>query len=264
MSSNLFKLNGQGEKFVNYRFADQTNFGILKTYFENLELEFIYSRTQVFVSLNSDNDDSGAESISYPYALGVVPTFKSFNFETESSHMAGSIVGLVSKGVATFIGALATVSHNPLQVTSIKLIEVNPDGTINETLVERAQIESESPEDLATVMGSPNIELSQWKLEIPATTNIGDTSALANIAFNNIISDQYASPLYPDGGVQRLLNDSTIADKFSLAVRQRYQVALLGGIKACCSTSTSCNGCTSSSCSCFGRKPESEPSEADA
>lgn len=59
MSSNLFKLNGQGEKFVNSRFANEINFGILKNYFEDLDLEFIYFRTQAFVSLNSDDTESG-------------------------------------------------------------------------------------------------------------------------------------------------------------------------------------------------------------
>lgn len=203
----------------------------------------------------------GDESMSNPFAIGVVPTFKNFDFGSETDHIAGSIVGLVSKGVATFIGALATVNHDPLEVSSIKLIEVNPDETITETLVTRAQIQSESPEDLAVTMGSPNIDLSKWKLEGAATTNIGDTSALASIAFNNIITDQYSSPMYPTGGVQKLLNDSTIADKFSLAVRQRYQVALFGGFKACCSSSTSCNGCTSTSCSCLGKKPEEPTTE---
>jgi hypothetical protein len=246
MSTNLFKLCGIGERFVNSRFDQFASFQTLKTYFENQNMDFIYERAQVFVAVNTD-DVNGLPQSSLPFCIGVVPTFESFDFNNSPSHNAASIVGYVTDNAATFIGVEVSVNHSPLELASFKLVEINQNGGIETNIVLRSQVNSETPEALANALGVPDINILDWNLSL-ATTNIADTSALASMAFNNIINDSYASGLYPIGGVQRLLNDNTLADKFSLAIRQRYSDAI-DSIMVCTSTSTSCNGCTSSSTS---------------
>jgi hypothetical protein len=246
MATNLFKLCGIGERFVDSRFEQFQNFQTLKSYFENRNMNFIYERAQIFVAVNSD-DENGSAQASLPFCIGVVPTFKTFDFYNSPSHNAASIVGYVTENSAMFIGVEVTVKHSPLELASFTLVEIGQNGEIETNEILRSEINLKTPEEIANALGVPDIDISQWNLNL-ATTNIGDTSALASMAFNNIINDNYASSLYPDGGVQRLLNDNTLADKFSLAVRQRYSNAI-GSIMVCTSTSTSCNGCTSSSSS---------------
>jgi hypothetical protein len=246
MSTNLFKLCGIGERFVESRFEQFQNFQLLKNYFTSKGMNFINERSQIFIAVNSD-DKNGVPQSSTPFCIGVVPTFESFDFKTTSSHNAASIVGYVTDDSATFIGVEVNVNHDPLEIASFTLVEIDPNAEIVTNEVLRREVSLMTPEEIATALGVPDIDISKWNLNL-ATTNIGDTSALASMAFNNIINDNFASPLYPSGGVQRLLNDNTLADKFSLAVRQRYSTAI-GSIMVCTSTSTSCNGCTSSSSS---------------
>ena len=79
MSTNLFKLCGIGERFVESRFEQFQNYQVLKNYFTSKGMNFINERAQIFVAVNSDDID-GVPQSSTPFCIGVVPTFESFDF----------------------------------------------------------------------------------------------------------------------------------------------------------------------------------------
>ena len=236
-----------GPKFIERRFASREHYQILLAHFQKMGLEFHSDRAQVMIGVNVE-DDYEKPSTTLPFVIGILPSFKSFNFEDEASHIAASIVGYRTETTATFIAAYVVVNHRPLGLGDFTLVEFDADGQLVETFVPIDELRCATPESLAEQMGQAPINPEQWDQDAGAP-NITDTSTLAALAYNGMF-DRYAVPLYPPGSVQRLLNDTPVTEKFSLAVRQRYSDTL-ASISFCTSTSTSSNICTSTSSSSF-------------
>jgi hypothetical protein len=74
-----------------------------------------------------------------------------------------------------------------------------------------------------------------------------DLPRLAAGVFSELVNDRYARPLYPPGAISNLMRDTVLVQKWSAAQRVRYNAAL--SRIPICSSSSSCNGCTSTSTS---------------
>jgi len=232
--------NDEARKITESQSEADKGFQILKEYLTSKELGFNYDRNIGFVGVNPEKPDAS-------YTMVVSPTFKNFVFEETPSHAAASIVSFYSGGKASHTAAIATINHEPLQISEITLLEVGKDGNVVETTVDRKVLESQSAEEIAKRMGTSHLEGDS---AIVADTSVAseDQRLMTGYVMETLLNDNYAAPLYPAEGVQTLMQDSGISKKFNQAVELRANLFDLGFEITIC-TSTSSNACTSTSSS---------------
>lgn len=190
----------------------------------------------------------GGDSSLQSAMLTISPSFRPFPPDA-TSHEAASIVGL-SYGEHSS-GVLAThvvVGHRPYQILSFSVLELDGNGGVVQRSVSRERLQSGTAEEIAAELGPPLIDESQ-AISAPEMSQ-GDMLQLAAVAFNTILNDSYARPLYPPEGIESLLADTPLIQKWAMVQSSRFAAAALPRIiPICSSSSTSCNSCTSTSTS---------------
>ncbi len=232
--------NGTAQQIVLQQFEGDANYQAFKASFEAEGKQFFYDR---IIGLVGVNPEKPGES----YTMAIVPSFVDFNFEADPSHEAASIVCFSAGGVRTTIAANAVITHNPLQIASITLKEIGTDGSIVDTMINRVTLVNQTPEQIAAGLSTAHLNSPNAKVA-PTNVEHNDMATIAASALDELLNDNYASGLYPTGGVGLLSADGVIAGRFSQAIGLRaFEMEPIFGIDIVVCTSCSSNACTSSS-----------------
>jgi hypothetical protein len=247
MASNFSVLGNKfARTFVEVQCEQHAQYLALISYLKSLGLGGNHNRDMAFIGVNADPDTSGNSFASAPFLVVIVPTFVRFDVLRQPSHQAASIVGYFTDGIASFNAVITTVNHSPTQITDFTLVEFDPNNNIVTTSVTRQQLLNNSPQLVAELMGAANIDANQWNTIWP-TFGQADLAAVAGVALGTLATDDYEGPLYSPSGLATLLDDSTVASRFSQAVSLRTAAAQ--GVVAMAGSSSTCAGSTSSTTS---------------
>ncbi len=219
------------------------SFKLFYDHFTGQGLQFIPERVHAAVYTNGFR---GSEAAVSPALVAVVPGFRAIK-STDTSHEAASIVAIQYGPLVG--GAFAhqvEVGHNPYQIRSFSVGEETPNG-IAWRKVERQEILYSTPEAIAKRLGPPQLNLDG---AVPAP--VMSDKALSDFAasvYSDLLMDSFERTSYPSAGVRSLLDDTNLVQKWSLVQATRYAEATARLKGGCCSSSTSCNACTSTSTS---------------
>jgi hypothetical protein len=196
--------------------------------------------------------DSGGPFAVSPTLLVIVPSFVPMSLDGPS-HEAASI-SVVSQG--NRLGAVATqvrVGHNPFAILSFSIGERDEGGKITWKQVDPTEVEKMSAVDLAKTLGPPFFDENRNE-RIPNMSE-KDMLNLATLVYRTLITDKGVSPPYPPAGLQSLIRETSLVERWTLTQSLRYGTLNTSGTPvpmwslACTSTSTSCQGCSSCSTS---------------
>lgn len=208
--------------------------------------EFIPERVQLFMGVHTGLQPGDADPAPLPFLLAIVPSFRAFAPKAPS-HEAVSIVVLRERRVNTVLACSVVVGHNPFQINSFIVTESVPGAGLQSRTLDRRFLQDLTPEQIAARLGAPSVNPAEWDAEVGGLGQ-AEMNLLASLVFSTLINDRHAAPLYPPGGIQSLLADTALVQKWGQAMSIRYQAAL-SGPKWCTSSSTSSNACTSTSTS---------------
>jgi hypothetical protein len=221
-----------------------------QTFYQNFTrqgMQFIPERVQLAMGVRASQPGVPLPP-SLPFLLAIVPSFRPFD-RNALSHEAASIIVLRERRVNSVLASSVTVGHRPYQIASFTVLELDGTGKLVSRSINRSQLTTLSPDQVVRALGAPTRRASQTDVEAPVPSE-NDAAALAGLAYRNLILDNFARPLYPLAGLQSMLADTSLVQKWALVNRKRYQESGSAlGISLCTSTSTSCNGCSSSSSS---------------
>lgn len=233
--------------YMRQRFLPDPVFQKFYQHFTQQGLQFVPERVQLAMGVRS-SQRGVALPPSLPFLLAIVPSFRPFD-RNARSHEAASIVVLRERRVNSVLASSVLVGHRPFQIESFSILEADRTGKLVSRSINRAQLTALSPDQLARVLGPPDLRPSRTEGEVPVPSE-SDALSLASLAYRNLLLDNFARPLYPPAGLQTMLADTSLVQKWALVNRRRYQDGDSGlGISLCCSSSTSSNACTSSSSS---------------
>ncbi|QPQ51186.1 hypothetical protein H3Z85_17915 [Chryseobacterium indologenes] len=232
--------NAEARRITETQSEKNPIFNKLKEYLAEKKLGFNYDRNIGFVGVNPNHPDAS-------YTMIVTPTFTEFDFNTSPSHVAASIISYYIGNSVNHTAAIATINHDPLDIADIALLEVGKEGRVVETNVDRKALESEDADQIAKQMSISHFEGANIK-PMAASVPSDDQRAMVAYILDNLLNDKFASPLYPEGGVQTLLKETSLTQKFNRAVELRASLFEVGLEITVC-TSTSSNACTSTSSS---------------
>lgn len=234
-------------EFLQKRLLPDPDFRRFYSEYTGQGFEFIPERVQLFMGIHVDPQPSAREPSPLPFLLAIVPSFRAFS-PRDRSHQAVSIVVLRERRVNTVLACEVLVGHNPYQINAFTVVETEPGAGFQTRTLDRALVQSLTPEQIAERLGGPNVNPADWD---PEVGGLGETemNLVAALVFNTLLNDPHAAPLYPPGGIQSLLADTALVQKWGQAMSIRYKVALASGPKWCTSSSSSCNACTSTSTS---------------
>jgi len=225
--------------FMEKMLAKSVPFQTLRDHFVSTQgMSFILSRAKVFMWVAPSLD---TEEIPSPNILGILPSFKPVNSSDPFHEAAGIVVHQNGGAMATSV----RVSHNPFLVTEFRSHEVDPDdlSQIITRTISTADLENLSVEEAAAAMGPPTIFPRNVDAKSP-TPSLADSNSMYDIALKMILNDTYARPLYPQEGLNSLLEQASLGAKLSSVHFQRYSGILSKGFYCSC---TCCNGCTTTS-----------------
>jgi len=215
--------------------------------------EFKFERAKAFLYLSLT--DAGYT----PNILGVLPSYVPAK-PSDPSHRAVSII-VHHSGFALASGV--TVEHNPFRISEFVQYEVTDVDKPTKGKLRSRTIATEQLRDLvsaARLLGKPKLPGDvRNRISGIGTLSEDDQQAVAWAIYDQLISDQWARPVYTDEGWQAMREYRWAVQNFALANQQRYQ-AVLGsatrrmGVQlkvsgACTSCSTSSNACSSTSTS---------------
>jgi len=216
-----------------------SNYNALKRYLEQQGMGFNVDRNIAIVGKDPKNADSS-------YTMVIAPTFTKFDFGSTPSHAAASIVSYFADGKVNHVAAIADISHEPLQIARLTLLEIGKDGSIVPTTVDRVSLVNQTPEEIGARMNTEHLQTPNAKV-IPTNVMTEDLASIATFALDTLLKDSYAGPLYPVGGAEALSRDGVVAANFATAVGARASLFDFGlEITVCTSTSSnSCSSCSS-------------------
>jgi hypothetical protein len=236
--------------YMRQRLLPDPAFQTFYQHFTQQGFQFIPERVQLAMGVRPSQPGVPLPP-SLPFLLAIVPSFRPVE-RSAPSHEAVSIVVLRERRVNSVLASTVTVSHQPFQIASFTVLELDRTGKLVSRSINRSQLTALSPDQLARVLGPPDLKPSPADGEVPVPTE-NDSLSLASLAYRNLLLDNFARPLYPPAGLQSMLADTSLVQKWTLVNRRRYQQGDSGlGFSLCSSSSSSCNGCSSSSSSTFG------------
>jgi hypothetical protein len=236
--------------YMRQRLLPDPTFQTFYQHFTQQGMQFVPERVQLAMGVRPSQPGVPLPP-SLPFLLAIVPSFRPFD-RNAPSHEAASIIVLRERQVNSVLASSVTVAHRPFQIASFTVLELNRTGKLVSRSINRTQLTALSAEQLARVLGPPDLRPTASDGEVPVPAE-NDALSLASLAYRNLLLDNFARPLYPPAGLQSLLADTSLVQKWALINRRRYQQGDSGlGFSLCTSSSSSCNGCSSSSSSTFG------------
>lgn len=240
----LCKVPSEYNRSILNTLQKKEDFKVLYNHFSQQGLRFITERVKSVVY--AMHPSSGQGGISGPVMLIIVPSFKPFKPESPS-HTAVSLVSLqYGDETSHTIAVEVLVSHRPWRVENFTLHTTDMNGNIISVNIERELLEKGSEKDIVKYI-SETLESSSTMakgVKILPVLSPRNSVEVATTVFKELVTDRYAKHLYPPDGLSELLRDDNIVAKFAssgvMLAKKRLPI---------CSSSTSCNGCTSTSTS---------------
>lgn len=213
--------------------------------------EFKFERAKAFLYLSLT--DTGYT----PNILGVLPSYVPAK-PSDPWHRAVSII-VHHAGFALASGV--KVEHNPFRISEFVHYEVADINKPTKAKLRTRTIAIEQLRDLArtaALLGKPKLPSDvRQRISGIGTLSEDDQQAVAWAIYDQLISDQWARPVYTDEGWQAMREYRWAVQNFALANLQRYQAVLGSATRqmgaqlkisgACTSCSTSSNACSSTS-----------------
>jgi hypothetical protein len=206
-------------------------------------MKFIPERARI--SIYIPPTDSLSSKQFAPVMLAIVPGISKIDLEGES-HMAVSIVAMAYNNIVGMVyAAKAIVGHRPFRTLSFIIMDLNKNGKIIERSIDRAELQNGSPKEISRKVGGPTF-LPKKRVIVPALSE-NDVRQLSTKIYREILTDSYERGMYPPEAIRSLLADTPLVRKWSLVESIRHSRVFAA--KPGTSTSSSCNGCTSTSTS---------------
>jgi len=232
-----------GGSMVN-QFLENQDFLTMYQFFTAQGFQFIPERAKVSIYVVPPDPEAAPEP---PAVLMILPSFRTFQ-PTDPSHEAVSIVALSQcERIGGVTAAGVVVGHNPYQLLQMSFFDISHEATvpiITKHSASRTEIQNMSVQELAALLGPlpppPSNAQPAPVMELPSMRSLTAT------VFKNLLTDAFAAPLYPPGGISSLLNDTQLVQKWTEVQRARFPTGSVG-LTVC--TSTSSNACSSTSSS---------------
>lgn len=236
-------------QYLQKQLETSTDFSVLLNHFKESGMNFLFERSQVFMYM-AENDGPGS-SLS-PNVIGIVPSFVNVEPTAESHRAVGIVVHQNGKALAGGVN----VQHNPFAIVEFSVHEVQgerdpatgaePQVVMNQISVE--ELENDDEATAARKLTIPKEDPGTWDPNV-ATLRANDRESVAAMAFHSIINDERSRPMYTPEGLEALLAQTPLVQKFANVNYIRYAQATAAKAGWCCSTSSSCNASSSTSTS---------------
>jgi hypothetical protein len=228
-------------KILERELLSDPTFKTFYNYILEQEMDFLRDESTVALYMPSIDEEDAVLS---PTMLAIVPAAKPINTKA-SSHEVASIVAIrYGDAVGGVFATRAVVGLRPYKLTSFEIIETNEEGQLQHKAFNREQLENLSPEELANSLGPLRIDPTRVK---PAgALSEENIRGLVSVLYQELLKYSFDRGIYPPEALNSLLEDMQISQKWSLAQSMRKAG---GSGHFGCSTSSSCFGCTSTSCS---------------
>lgn len=241
--------------FMTRRLQTNATFARYLDYFTRQGYAFIPERVQ----LATDTPDLGPTAIDagrVPPRLAVIaPSFRRFAL-SDPSHTAVSITATIFADHLMVASCVATVNHKPFGIESFELIELDDASQPVRHLISAETLKNATVEEIVHGMGAPTSRPEAFAEGMPPANKTEFrpapsvvNSEMARFAYDHMLNDRFARPLYPSGAIDTLLAETPLVQKLAQVGQAFY-----GGIQptsfsvscCCCLTCCCCNG----SCSC--------------
>ena len=204
----------------------------------------------------------GATKVGEPYLLCILPSFKTFDHSKQPTHQAVSLSIVRANNTNSVSAAVAHVSHDPFQITSLEYQLLFPPGVaagarpILSREVPRMVLETQPAEKLPVffserlgAVSSAEMQARAANLEHVWGPSADEAATIASTALRQLLEDEYARPLYPPGAILNLLADTPLIEKWTSAlVSATGRLGPVSGLGFSLCTCTCC--CCNGSCSC--------------
>lgn len=232
------------QAFVRDMLDRSGGFRQLVDYFSRMNFQFIPERARAFLY--------AGQSASRPFTpsvLGFLPSFTTVR-RSDPFHVAVT-VGVHHEGSA--IAGSVTVRHDPFVISDFSVHELTSDGEVQSVTVDTERLRALTVDELARQLGPV---LTPDAVERGSEGHIahGQLSLVVATLYRQLITDDFARPLYTEAELRAMLGQTSLIERFALANTRRTDPS--GALMPlCCSTSS--NGCCSTSC-CIVPKVEVE------
>ncbi len=252
--SHIMQLPGErAVAYVTRMRSTSADFRGLLVHFERRGFRFDVDRVRVFVYVA----DSIEGDIPTAHVLALLPSY-GVAFATDPGHQAVT-VGVHDSGAA--IAGMVDVEHEPYRLTRFTTVIPAGEGADPvEHSVGAEELSSLTAVEIAARIGPHAISFLDPR-PAPGTMDVPDLDGLSAALFRELLGDPQTRPMYPASAIEALLAQTPLVQKFATvnALQQGEAVrqVVLGiadpkaarTIRGACSCSTSCNACTSTSCS---------------
>lgn len=236
-------------QYLQNKLKTSSDFAMLHDFFTQKGMEFIFERAQVFMYM-AEIDGPGS-SLS-PNVIGIAPSFVKIDPSADSHQAVGIVVHQNGKALAGGV----QVNHNPFSIVEFSVHEVQGEadpatGAVPKVVSNKISVEELTSDDEATAarkLTIPQEDPTTWDPHV-ATLRAQDRESVAAMAFHAIINDERSRPMYTPEGLEALLAQTPLVQKFANVNYMRYVQATAAMAGWCCSTSSSCNASTSTSTS---------------
>lgn len=222
--------------FLQRQLSTSPSFMALHDQFTSQNFNFMFERAKAFLYSAHATEDFT------PNLLGILPSFTPVK-RTDPFHLA---VGIVVNHRGLALAGGVKVQHNPFMISEFRVFELDPQGQIMSHTIAASELATLTLAQAADQLGAPTLPTDRLDPEVNAPSST-DEAIIAARAFRQILLDRFARPLYPRAGLNSLLKQTPLVQKFALVNDLRYAQAFRG-ISFCCTTSC-CNACTSTSTS---------------
>lgn len=225
-------------------FMKDNNFMVFYNRLSEEGINIIAERARIYVYMPPPDFITAEQSS--PVLLAILPGFSKFEIKNDS-HKAASITSIAYENKVGLVYATKTiVGHKPFQTESFIIMELDNDKRIIEKTISREDL-GKRDEEIAKLVGPFNIP--EKFRGIPSLSQ-KDIQDLAEKVYRETVRDSYQKGMYTSEAINSLLNDSPLVRKWSLVENIRSSLSFsnttwVGGT----SSSTSCNGCSSTSTS---------------
>jgi hypothetical protein len=222
---NMLEKNQKFKKFYN-EFTDKG-------------FDFIFERAKVFLYAGKVKDGIGSN------LLGILPSFKSAK-SCDPFHLAFGI-SVLDNGDVYATGV--KVEHNPFRITEFTMYGIDEYNTIVSSTVKTSELESLSVADIANGLTVPTITSREKPpTEFASLPKSHVDKYIIATTFEQLINDKYARPIYTTEGIQSLMGQIPIMQKYAAIYTKRAVNEAETRLSACViCTSSSSNACTSTS-----------------
>lgn len=226
-------------EIIKTQLESRQEFQSLLKRFEGEGFEFIFSRSKAFMTF-----DNTVENNPNPSLFCIIPSLVPLDLDRDENHTAIGIIAFINNDRYAFLATEVLVNHKPFVISNYKLHYLTKENEVDLMFeVNRDELEQYDIKELSE-------RIKDIGLKEENNINAGivpeDFNFIIYNSLSEFLNDKYTEG-YPRNYKESMLLETSLVEKFSLAIATKTQTS---AIKAswCCSC-TCCNGCTTTSTS---------------